>query len=342
MEQVPVPPIRPGVTGTVWYGTNRRPISSSNAGTGYSAELDDSIHYGRCKVYVPQSHEIGSLGSSWWKRFRTGTDDRLKVVSVEALEQSAYWLGVRDALSTLAPGRRDLLVFLHGYNVSFEGAALRAAQISSDLNFLGPTAFFSWPSRGAMSIPAYLADGTAIDASENQIAEFLIACAESSGAKRIHVIAHSMGNRGLLRAMNRVVLTAASATGARFGHVILAAPDVDQNLFRQHAAVYHRVAQRTTLYVSDKDLALKSSGIIYGQPRAGFVPPVTTIPDMDTVYVANVDLTVLGHGYVSSAGGVLGDMHDLLTLDAPPWQRRFIKLVTERHQTYWRIAKVAQ
>ena len=37
------------------------------------------------------------------------------------------------------------LLYLHGYNTSFEEAAIRAAQIGFDLKVPGATAFFSWP-----------------------------------------------------------------------------------------------------------------------------------------------------------------------------------------------------
>ena len=51
----------------VWYGTNRRPILSNGQLTGFSAERDGETHYGQCRVFVPESHKIGSTGSGFWK-----------------------------------------------------------------------------------------------------------------------------------------------------------------------------------------------------------------------------------------------------------------------------------
>ena len=62
-------------------------------------------------------------------------------------------------------------IFLHGYNVSFEEAALRAAQIGFDLSIRGAMAFFSWPSQGDLA--GYSADEASIEASEFVIMEFL-------------------------------------------------------------------------------------------------------------------------------------------------------------------------
>ena len=102
----------------------------------------------------------------------------------------------------------DALVFLHGYRVSFEDAAIQAAQIGADLALGGATAFFSWPSRGRLF--GYTADEASIEASEVQITQFLVDFAERSEARSVHVIAHSMGNRGLLRAVQRIAANAAT------------------------------------------------------------------------------------------------------------------------------------
>ncbi len=68
---------------TVWYGTSRRPNDPTNSNKGYSAQRDSKIHYGTCAVYIPKSHKIGSIGSSWWKRLVTMTDDRLKLLRTQ-------------------------------------------------------------------------------------------------------------------------------------------------------------------------------------------------------------------------------------------------------------------
>jgi esterase/lipase superfamily enzyme len=78
----------------------------------------------------------------------------------------------------------------------------------------------------------------------------------------VHVIAHSMGNRGLLRSMQRIASGAQHTARTVFGHIVLAAPDIEARVFRDLVRVYERVAVRTTLYASSKDRALVSSGIV--------------------------------------------------------------------------------
>jgi esterase/lipase superfamily enzyme len=320
----------------VWYGTNRRPNDPRDAGKGYSAARDNAVHYGSCRVFIPQSHKIGSIGSPWWKRLLTLTDDRLRLLSVDELQQSAYWNGIGTQLAALDANERAALIFVHGYNVSFQDAALRTAQIGFDLSVKGAMAFFSWPSQG--STRGYPADEATIEATEGVIAEFMTDFAERSGAEAVHIIAHSMGNRGVLRAVNRIAATAQRRTGKPFGQIILAAADVDADVFRQLSAAYAEVASRTTLYVSKRDRAVEASRWLHHFARAGLMPPTLVVPGIDTINVTNVDLTMLGHGYVAEARDVLIDMHALITRGAAPNERFGLREAkNEAGERFWLI-----
>jgi esterase/lipase superfamily enzyme len=228
-------------------------------------------------------------------------------------------------------------VFVHGFNVGFNDAACRAAQIGFDLQIPGVMGFFSWPSKARMSLTDYMADEATVEASEPYLTEFLTAFAAKSGADRVHVIAHSMGNRGLLRSMERVVARAGSAAGVPFGEVVLAAPDVDERSFRNLARSCTSLAERTTLYASSKDRALASSGILHDHPRAGYTPPVTVVPPIETVEVSNIDFTFLGHGYYAAARDLLHDLHGLLINRSPPPRMGLRPVKTESGERYWMI-----
>jgi esterase/lipase superfamily enzyme len=321
----------------LWYGTNRQPVDPNDPAKGYSAERDSHhVYYGICKVGVPKSHKIGSLGSSWLKRFLTWTDDRLKLVELLSANEANFWGSVRDALMKWDSGERMALVFIHGYNVSFEGAALRAAQIGVDLKVPGITAFFSWPSKG--NPIHYAADKAAIEASETQITGFLTRFTTDTGAERVHLIAHSMGNHALLRSLQRIAQQAAQTTQVPFAQIFLAAPDVDVDVFCNLAEAYRQLAQRMTLYVSSKDKALASSGLLHDFPRAGYTPPVTVLQGIDTIEVSNIDLSFLGHGYYAAARDLLRDMHDVVLHNSPPDSRWGLdKTSTAGGQNYWRI-----
>lgn len=320
----------------VWYGTNRKPRDSNDIQKGYLSDRDKKTHYGWCRVYVPESHKIGSLGSSWFKRLVTWTDDRLKLL--ETAEQTAadYWKHLSAQIAKTDIGERHAVIFIHGYRVSFEDAALRAAQIGFDLQIKGAMAFFSWPSKG--DLDSYVADSATIEASESVIADFMIDFAQRSGAEAVHVIAHSMGNRGVLRAVNRIAGRAQTAAGVPFGQVVLAAADVDADTFQQLCAAYQQVARRTTLYVSARDRAVEASEWLHKYARAGLLPPICVAPGIDTINVTNVDLSWLGHGYIGEARDLLHDINQLIRKNTPPGERLGLReQKTDTGDKYWLI-----
>jgi esterase/lipase superfamily enzyme len=321
---------------TVWFGTNRRPNDPADASKGYSSDRDVALHYGTCRVFIPESHKIGSIGSSWWDRLRARTDDRLRLLEIRDLAADDYWQVLSKELAKVDVDVRDAVVFVHGYNASFEETALRAAQFGCDLSIRSAMAFFSWPSQGTFE--GYPADEAAIDASEGAITDFMTDFVERSGAETVHVIAHSMGNRAVLRAVNRIAAKAERRTGKHFGQIILAAADVDADLFKQMCGAYRQVAYRTTLYVSKRDLAVEASRWLHRYARVGLMPPITVAPGIDTINVTNIDMSALGHGYIASAREVLNDIYNLMTHNLSPDSRfGLLPALTEQGERYWII-----
>ncbi len=296
----------------LWYGTNRKPVNPGDPGSGYSGERDTRIHYGTCGVTVPRSHRIGEVGSSWWTRLIRRTDDRLQLVpeSLTRLREGAFWQGLREALLERDEGERMAFVFIHGYNVSFENAAIRAAQIGYDLQVPGIMAFYSWPSKG--TYVGYPADEDAILTSEVHLTEFLTRFVQDTGAERVHILAHSMGNRGLLRSLRGVVQRSSREGSRPFEQIFLAAPDVDSLFFSQNAEHFQSAANHTTLYVSSRDKALASSGLIHDNDRAGYLPPVLVVDGIDTIVASAIDVSFLGHGYFAEARPILVDINSLM------------------------------
>ena len=331
-------PVEQPLTYPLWYGTNRKPNDAQDPAQGYSGERDDIVHFGTCEVVVPKSHEIGSLGSPFWKRLFTRHDGpiTLNQSSLRRFAEDEFWSRIAVDMSGRARAKRNALCFIHGFNVSFEAAALRTAQLAADLRVEGVAAFFSWPSKSVTA--EYFADDASIDDSEEAIGNFLAHLVQKVGRRAVDVIAHSMGNKGLLRAMDRLMARAARRTGLTFGQIILAAPDVGRALFARLAPVYQKVSRRTTMYVSAKDKALASSGIIRDYARAGFTPPVTIVSGIDTIETSGIDLSFLGHGYFADARPVLQDMHELLQHDAPPDRRFGLTRQQSPDGVYWTVS----
>ena len=94
---------------------------------------------------------------------------------------------------------KDILIFIHGFNVEFNEAIYRTAQLGYDLCFRRAVNAFAWPSQGTFS--GYLADMDTAKNSALFLKEFIKKLITQTQAQKLHIIAHSMGNVVLTEAL---------------------------------------------------------------------------------------------------------------------------------------------
>ncbi|NEW61516.1 alpha/beta hydrolase [Sulfurovum sp. bin170] len=322
---------------TVFYGTNREPNDANDHSKGYGNERAREVSMGSCTVSIPESHNKGEIKGSLWKKLIkwNASYGDLELQKIGNVDEENFWDSINTLFVPLESEEKQALIFIHGYNTSFKDASIRAAQLAVDLAHPGMTAFFSWPSKGELL--GYLSDEAAIQYSEKYIADFLTKFAKHTQATRVHIIAHSMGNRGLLEAIN---IIHRRSPEIEFGQIILAAPDVDADVFNQRADTYTRVSEQTTLYISSKDKAVNASEWIHSYHRAGFTPPVSVVSCMDTIRVdSDVDILELGHGYFAKHKTLLDDIAKLMSTNLHAEHRAEIskELTKETAQKYWKL-----
>jgi len=230
--------------------------------------------------------------------------------------------------------RKDAFVFVHGFNVTFNDAILRTAQIAYDLGFDGTPILYSWPSVGSVGLIGYATDSNNADWTVAHLQEFLEAVATRTGATRIHLIAHSMGNKALVNALNRM----SSAHVIKFGQIALTAPDMDADTFAQMARAVRNSAEHVTLYASSNDRALVASKELQTYPRAGDTAggPVV-VPGIDTVDVSAVDTDFIGHFYYGSNDSVLSDLFLVITQGLTPDKRPRLRPAGVLPKRFWRF-----
>jgi pimeloyl-ACP methyl ester carboxylesterase len=214
-----------------------------------------------------------------------------------------------------------LFIFVHGFNNTFEDAARRAAQMAYDLDFDGTPILYSWPSQGFVA--AYAADEAAVGISGRKMADFLETVVSQSGAQRIHVLAHSMGNRALIEAMQTYLAKRAPNERQHiFGQIVFTAPDVDRDYFIDAVDSLRGTAERVTLYASGNDHALHYSQFVHGAPRAGTAGDVIIkLAGLDTIDMSAVPADILGHSYFAANSGAIYDIFRILWRGDPPQQR---------------------
>ena len=155
------------------------------------------------------------------------------------------------------------------------------------------------------------------------MAQMLEDVVAQSGAVRIHLIAHSMGNRALIEALQTYLAKRAPEQRHDiFDQIVFTAPDVDREYFVNAIGSLAAAAKRITLYASDTDLALQSSQILHDAPRAGLAGVnIISLPVIDTIDMSAVPADTFGHNYFAANNGAIYDLFRLLLRGEAPSQR---------------------
>lgn len=307
----------------VYYATDRARSGDPRAEHFYGIERGDRIELGVATVTIPDTHTPGQIErpSVWRLEFSTSPTKHVVLQDVAPVDPGTFFGRLQGEFEENS--ERDLFVFVHGYNTGFVKAATRTAQMAHDMGNSVVPVLFSWPSRD--STVGYIADAAVVRLSGRRLAVFLEDLAQRSGARTIHLVGHSMGNRALTDALEILALRRNAQPGDEpvFGQVMFAAPDVDAQLFAKMAQVFRPLAKRLTLYASSSDWALVSSRKLHGSaPRAGLGGSVLVAADaFDSIDMSALGADMLAHEYFADDSSALADIMTLFWQDAPPERR---------------------
>ncbi|MFK7818444.1 MAG: alpha/beta hydrolase [Planctomycetaceae bacterium] len=323
-------------------GVNLPPVPS-NLSLAKQAQLaknqTGSTTFGFCSVHVPTSRPRGLCEVG-----RRSAD--IRVDSFSSTTETTFVRSLRESLK--ATDNPNVLVFVHGFNVSFEDSLARTAQLANDMPFGGLIVGFSWASSGDVGSVLvnhrYAHDEQIAERYFWSLGQLLVQLRkELPKTARIHLLAHSMGNRVALRALNALA-GRLSPTGAEvfmnhrelakthpnwsrwsedkidnpvLSEVVFAAPDVASSEFKRFVQNAAHIAERMTLYTSDIDVALEGSLKYHQQGyRAGDSRAHIQIPGLRVVHTSRVSrLDPLGHSYYGSDPQVLDNLAILFQVD---------------------------
>ena len=237
-------------------------------------------------VVAPSDPNEVTYGTAFVKDADLTADTIGAITSIQAIGKGGFDQSVIDDLSD--PGR-NLLVFIHGFDNSFENAITRAAFNQQWFAASGlqqaetSVVAFSWPSRGKLiSLPfpsaAYRRDQTTAGQSGLHIMTFFanlepIVTAARAKGNRVFLLAHSMGNWALQAAVENW-FSHGNGDILLFDEVILAAADEVYNSFdfgpSGRLSGLDRICRRISTYASDKDAVLDiSMAVNLGAKRLG-------------------------------------------------------------------------
>jgi esterase/lipase superfamily enzyme len=247
---------------TVYVATTRsRQTPDTNVFTNHHSR---ELNYAAFKISIPPEHRAGNI------ELPASTPDpalSFATVQQEVLDKQTFERQIAARSGPRTPLKAA--VFVHGFNTNFQEAVFRLAQMTADADVGGAPILFAWPSEAKLS--GYVADKDAVTASRDQLAQVLTMVARDPAVADVTVIAHSMGAWLTVEALRQLRLAHNDAVISRL-RVILAAPDIDVEVFRTQLAVIGPLSPPMTVLVSRDDIALSVSSFIADKrPRVGMI-----------------------------------------------------------------------
>ncbi len=310
----------------IYFATNRRPNRKTNPddfGKDFSEDGLANLRYGFAEVSGDEldQYDIKVAPERLVRDNRVGAvDERRGVLGSKRI--------MMDIRKEMTEQKRDTVIFIHGYNVTFREALTATARL--ELNFRSHSGgnginavLFSWPSDGSMMpFLAYASDrqdaaasGPAFGRGILKLVNFLQgASPEEECAQCIHLVAHSMGNYVLRHALQTIRGQFAGRLTRVFDQIFMMAADEDDDTF-EHAhklQLLPQMAKRINVYFNAGDVALHVSDKTKGNPdRLGTNGP--RLPQQVPAKVTQIDCTPvisgpIEHSYYLDSARVIEDM----------------------------------
>ncbi|HMT14056.1 MAG TPA: alpha/beta fold hydrolase [Aestuariivirga sp.] len=256
--------------------------------TGYlDADRATTLSFAALTVSLPPTHKAGEIE---WKR----ANDRKPEKAFVALRNDRLTaLQFETALAALIPPSGEVFVFVHGYNTLYEEGVFRLAQIAADTGVPAPI-LFSWPSRGAVT--DYLTDRETVLATRNRFDDFLRELAAMPRVKTINIFAHSMGSMLTMETLQMAKLKGDVNYGGKLNALVLAAPDIDSDVFAAQLEVIGNRGRPTAILISRDDRALQlAQRLAGGVVRVGAATPESqaTLVAIKKLGITAIDITDL-------------------------------------------------
>ena len=246
-----------GKTVPIFAVTPRKPVDDPKIRFGGGRNSD--LSYAEIDVWVPKDRKPGTI--------KTPSRDpdpatEFGVTRFRETKSASEQLALINAqLRRLKPSDRIVMIFIHGYNVSYVSGIYRQAQLIHDFNQPVVGIHYSWPSAGKTS--AYLYDRDSVQFARDGLQK-TIELAARSEAKSVAVVAHSMGTLLTMEAVRQLSLANKKSVLRKISPLVLASPDIDEDVFASQVAVIDPKPDPFLVLASRKDKALKLSRDLRG------------------------------------------------------------------------------
>lgn len=269
-------------------------MRSTEPGEMFSGERGHTMSFADIGVSIPpdSAREVGQV--QWPKGGTANPATDFATVHAKIVESAEAATLFRAAVKR-QPSRR-VLVFVHGYNTQFADAVYGFAQFVHDSGTPAVPVLFTWPSRAKLL--AYGYDRESANFSRDALEGVLRALAANPDVKEVSVLAHSMGNWLTVEALRQMSIRK-EGIPAKIRDVVLAAPDIDVDVFRRQIKVIGERRPNMTIFVSQDDKALEASRRVWqSSAQLGAIDPEKEPLKSD---LAKLGLTVINLTDVKSS-----------------------------------------
>jgi len=169
--------------------------------------------------------------------------------------------------------RKEVFVYVHGFNNTFEDAVFAMSEFWHFLGREGVPIVYTWPA-GYPGVFGYTYDRESREFTVFHLKRMLLAMSGFPEVERIHLIAHSRGTDVTLAALRELTIWAWASgldpeVQLKLHNLVLAAPDMDVQVFEQRMLAEHIAfsAHRVTIYASPNDKAIGYAERFFVGPR---------------------------------------------------------------------------
>jgi esterase/lipase superfamily enzyme len=270
---------------TLLVATTRKPVHGGQAKPWFGTERASALTVARARLIPPGDgrFSLGALGLGEWRIDEITPVQRIAELVAPSFEP------------------RDVLIYVHGFNQTFETAALDAARLSEGIRFQGESMVFSWPSKAKLFDYGY--DRESAMWSRDALERVLTGLLSTRNVARIHIVAHSVGTMLTLEAMRQLYARRGMEVAERIGAVVFAAPDIDMDVFASSVERMPYVAPKITVITAANDRALAVAGWLAGMTRVGSAEK----DQLEQLGLRVVDASSQGLGFIN---------HDLFLANA--------------------------
>lgn len=325
IRQQPKPPASPSSSprsaapARIYFATNRNDEGDADLSYRFGIDRNAALLCGEVG-YVPDAT----------RAFGIAHKGGISVAGPSTVSGAAPCAKLVSASARASGG--TLIVFIHGFNNSFDFAVRRAIAFAQDFGVAGPVLVFSWPSFGEVS--GYVYDIGSVNFTRPFVQDLIGALLRESDFRSISVLAHSMGSQIAFQ-----VLEFAKTSGKPIESVVFVAPDVPRTNFVQGIRLYGTSAKLATMYANENDRALLLSQTVNKQAPAGLGGTFRlTTNGVETVDVSEVDKQwfEINHSHGFDVHKVASDVSVVLRQHAKASMRN-LPSATQDGMTYWLI-----